>query len=342
MFVRDSVFGSRSEYELYKSLKTKWRDRIAIYPNIPFSMIIDGLTDAELGSWKDYFYKTSIDFTFCRLEDQKPLFSVEFDGIGGGFSHDSQYQAGQSTRDPYRQEKMDFKLGLAQRVNYPLIVVSFPESEPLKRGEGITILDSIVGQMMLFKERGIQAEQLTSVLGRGLQVEASISTFVGSKIEHTDMSQDAMRRLYQREQRDPVVQLVAEYDPLFADAQRYKAYCIDKGLTGYGYGFPEPGTQSDERQHPRQNDPNWVVERFWVEWKRTLPSTKGGGSSTERPSRPSSSISSCLTMHLAQTVAVRNFEGIEGVSAEYLAKLVASYHVWKLGRNALQSQSEEL
>jgi hypothetical protein len=88
-----------------------------------------------------------VDYTFCDLRD-RPLFSIEFDGIGAGFSRAGKYAQGRTTSDPHRKLKMDFKLRLAQRVLYPLVVVSFDELEELDAEASLTILDGIVARLV--------------------------------------------------------------------------------------------------------------------------------------------------------------------------------------------------
>lgn len=73
-----------------------------------------------------FFYATNVDYTFCA-DDGRPLFSVEFDGIGGGYSSSGKYRQARATADPHRQLKMDFKLRVSNQVAYPLVVVSFDE-----------------------------------------------------------------------------------------------------------------------------------------------------------------------------------------------------------------------
>jgi hypothetical protein len=88
------------------------------------------------------------------------LFSVEFDGIGGGYSSGGKYRQARATDDPHRQLKMDFKLRVSDRVGYPLVVVSFDELQALDGKESLTILDGIVAQFVTRREEDALFKEL--------------------------------------------------------------------------------------------------------------------------------------------------------------------------------------
>jgi len=148
MRTRDTVFGSGPERLLYKALDSAWPGRISLYPNLPFLNIVQ-LTQAELteGEW-NYVKSTSVDYTACSSEDDRPLLSVEFDGLGHGYSRNGQYIEWIGGSDPYRSLKMNLKLRLADRVGYPLFVVSYEEAHPIASGDQLTVTHSIVGQCL--------------------------------------------------------------------------------------------------------------------------------------------------------------------------------------------------
>jgi hypothetical protein len=69
MRLRNTIFDSKTEASLYKSLISRWSFKLKIYPNLPLSKIVS-IDNSELTSEKrDYFYKTNIDFTICQLDD---------------------------------------------------------------------------------------------------------------------------------------------------------------------------------------------------------------------------------------------------------------------------------
>lgn len=157
-----SIFDSGSERQVFRALEQRWSGKLRLYPQLPLSKIVvlepnDTLSDGE----RRAFYGTNLDYTFCDRRD-RPLFSIEFDGIGGGFDRDGQYQPARDTRDPHRKLKMDFKLCVTRDVGYPLLVVSFDELEQLDAKDSLTILDGIVARLVVNQEQPKIIEQLVA------------------------------------------------------------------------------------------------------------------------------------------------------------------------------------
>ena len=157
MKIRDTVFGSQSEFNIYEALKRQWKD-YDIYPNLPFLNIIEtGEADVKARKlnekeW-DFLKETTIDFTLCERSTHKPLLSIEFDGLGHGFSHFPQFQYPDyvqtlPTKDRYRKLKLDLKLRLCWKLLYPYFVVSYEEAYPFEEELGFTIVDGIIGHML--------------------------------------------------------------------------------------------------------------------------------------------------------------------------------------------------
>jgi len=148
MGIRNSVFGSKSEREVFKAIKSEWGKEYNIWHNLPFAQIID-FADLELTrAEKEYLLKTSIDFTLCTKDD-KPILSIEFDGLTKGFSKGGEF----IETSPYpeaknRKWKMDTKLKFCRESNYPLFVVSYAEKIPIVEKIKLTIVDSIIGQAL--------------------------------------------------------------------------------------------------------------------------------------------------------------------------------------------------
>ncbi len=145
--VRPTVFDSKAEEKVFRSLQSRWSSELVLYPSLPLAKLIcleedDRLPASELR----FFYQTNVDYTFCT-PGGRPLFSVEFDGLGGGFSKVGVYIPHRKTRDRNRQWKLGTKLRYAAAVRYPLMVVSFEEVRSFD-DESITILDGIIGQFL--------------------------------------------------------------------------------------------------------------------------------------------------------------------------------------------------
>ena len=158
MKIRDTVFGSQSECGIYEALKWQWKD-YDIYPNLPFLNIIEtGEADIKARTlnqreW-DFLLKTSVDFTLCERPTHRPLLSIEFDGLGHGFSHfppsfqPPDYVQTLPAKDPYRKLKLDLKLRLCYQIIYPYFVVSYEEAYPFEEDLGFSILDGIIGWIL--------------------------------------------------------------------------------------------------------------------------------------------------------------------------------------------------
>jgi hypothetical protein len=145
--VRATVFDSKAEERVFRSLQSRWSSELVMYPSLPLAKLISLEEDDRLpASEQRFFYQTNVDYTFCTPEG-RPLFSVEFDGLGGGFSKAGVYLPYRRTRDENRKWKLDTKLRFAAAVRYPLMVVSFEEVRSFG-DESITILDGIIGQFL--------------------------------------------------------------------------------------------------------------------------------------------------------------------------------------------------
>jgi hypothetical protein len=160
MRVSTSIFDSKAEREAFLALESRWSPKIKPYPQLPLAKLVKlDASDKLTGGQRRFFYATNVDYTFC-VDDGRPLFSVEFDGIGGGYSSSGKYRQARATVDPHRQLKMDFKLRVSDQVGYPLVVVSFDELQALEGKESLTILDGIVAQFVTRREEDALFKEL--------------------------------------------------------------------------------------------------------------------------------------------------------------------------------------
>ena len=166
MRIRDSVFGSPKEQRLYRTLKSRWADKFNLYPSLPFTSIID-IQDADIKEReKRYLFKTSVDFTLCQKETEKPIMSIEFDGLGHGFSHEGKYIQVRQSKDPFRKLKFDLKLRVAQKTSYPYIIVSLEEAQPFSEDLELTIVDGLIGRILARKRFEESLEEREEELAR--------------------------------------------------------------------------------------------------------------------------------------------------------------------------------
>ena len=160
MKIRETVFGSQSERSVYQALRRQWKD-YDIYSSLPFLNIVEvGEADVKAGKLKprewDFLKKTSIDFTLCERPTHRPLLSIDFDGLGHGFSHFTglegpEYIETFPAKDPYRKLKFDLKLRLCYGLAYHYLVVSCEEAYPFEEDLGLTIVDGVIGRILSHK-----------------------------------------------------------------------------------------------------------------------------------------------------------------------------------------------
>jgi hypothetical protein len=147
MEIRASIFGSASEGKCFERLLDRWHHRLRLYPNLPLSNLVKiERNELNQGEW-DFYLKSSVDYTFCDLSG-RPVLSIEFDGLGGGFSAHDEYKPKYKSLDPYRKLKLDFKLKMANKLRYPLIVISDTETNYIDRSEKLTLMDGILGNFL--------------------------------------------------------------------------------------------------------------------------------------------------------------------------------------------------
>lgn len=154
MKVKTSVYGSQNEKELFQTLHSHWSDKFDIFLSLPLANILEAEPADLTNQEKSLFYKTSVDYTLCE-KSGRPVFSIEFDGMGHGFSRQHEYvQVVPISNAPHRKLKMDAKLRWCSFVSYPLIVVSYEEKNPLINGIDLTVVDGIIGQFIASTRSG--------------------------------------------------------------------------------------------------------------------------------------------------------------------------------------------
>lgn len=191
MRLRETVFASGPERTLFKALESAWPDRITIYPNLPFLRLIH-VQQAEVRQeeWK-YIKAASVDYTACEKASDRPLVSVEFDGLGRGYSRDGQYFPLEGINaDPYRPEKTALKLRLTNHVGYPFFVVSYDEAAPVTPYDELTVTHAIVGHCLaklgfdeLLQERLAQKQDLLDSLPPWDRYEVIQDMVIATEVE---------------------------------------------------------------------------------------------------------------------------------------------------------------
>jgi hypothetical protein len=92
--------------------------------------------------------KTEFDFIVCD-RSASPILAIEFDGLGHGFSRDGKYVQLVETNDQHRQLKLDAKINACESCDLPIVIVSYPESEPTFDTDcPVTVLDAVIGEVL--------------------------------------------------------------------------------------------------------------------------------------------------------------------------------------------------
>jgi hypothetical protein len=151
MAIRPTVFGSFNEKEMFYSIESLWQSRFSVYPQLPFCAVFEldnlSLTEKEI----DFLRKSSIDYTLCT-KSGKPLLSIEFDGMGHGFSRNGEYTEIHPSKAKNRKLKLDLKLKLAGIEQFPFYVVSYDEKVPISEDIHLTVVDGIIGQTLKHRD----------------------------------------------------------------------------------------------------------------------------------------------------------------------------------------------
>ncbi len=103
MSLKERIFDSNEERKLFKHLNSMWKCHFNIYPQLPFSKIVDISSLKIEPKERNFLFKTNVDYTICNKND-KPLMCIEFDGIGHGYSRFGKYvRSTDIETDPYRK-----------------------------------------------------------------------------------------------------------------------------------------------------------------------------------------------------------------------------------------------
>ena len=148
----ESIFDSKAERKIYQRLKTVWSKYVDAYPQIPVRKVLgyDDLKRLPIRRGAiDYLLGAEFDFVVCEKDTDTPVLAIEFDGIGKGFSQGGRYVSRVAVvNDPHRKLKLDAKLRACELSGFPLVVVSFLETDLLEASENaITVLDGIIGEV---------------------------------------------------------------------------------------------------------------------------------------------------------------------------------------------------
>lgn len=127
-----------------------------MYPHIPVRKALgyDKVKSLSISDTaKEYLLKTEFDFVVCD-RSASVILAIEFDGLGYGFSRDGKYIQLVATKDQHRQLKLDAKISACGSCALPIVVVSYPETEPSFDPDcPVTVLDAVIGEVLVGRKR---------------------------------------------------------------------------------------------------------------------------------------------------------------------------------------------
>ena len=174
-----TIFDSESERRAYSTIRTRWSRFIDVYPHIPVRKALgyDRLRTLSISDRaKEYLLKTEFDFVVCD-RGGSPILVVEFDGLGHGFSRDGEYCQVLQTGDQHRKLKLDAKIGACESSDLPIVVVSYPETEPFADPDcPVTVLDAVIGEVITERKRQQLVASRSDHLGAALEDDPSGET----------------------------------------------------------------------------------------------------------------------------------------------------------------------
>ncbi|HSE65963.1 MAG TPA: hypothetical protein VLB12_03180 [Gemmatimonadales bacterium] len=157
---RTTIFDSQNERELFLAIHGTWEPDYRLYPQIPFPSLID-LDPQKLDAVQlEFLHKTSVDYVLTTPDGQ-PVFALEFDGLGHGYSKDGRYvQKVQPRRAPNRQWKLDLKCRVADAANFPFAVVSYDEKTVVDEAANLMIVHGMIGGFLSNRHMGDRMREL--------------------------------------------------------------------------------------------------------------------------------------------------------------------------------------
>lgn len=183
MTLKQNIFDSYSEKNVFNHLNSQWNSRFNVYPQLPFTKIFDIKSLNVTRKENDFLLKTNIDYTICDKND-KPIMCIEFDGLSQGYNKGDKYV--QISPDPIRKLKLQLKLRIALEHSFPFFILSFKEKEYLSKNIHLTILDGIIGQTIARMEleqalrEGLDKDQNSMIPRPSLSITEQVQEFIST------------------------------------------------------------------------------------------------------------------------------------------------------------------
>ena len=147
MKLRNTVLENKSEAKIFHPLELRWSPKFKVFPSLPLSNIFEVDSNELTVKEEMYFNKTNVDYTLCE-ENNRPIFSIEFDGAVGRFNRDGMYILECEIDDPVRSQLIELKLKVAEELNYPFMLISYEKIKYLDEEDILTIIEGIIGHLL--------------------------------------------------------------------------------------------------------------------------------------------------------------------------------------------------
>ena len=265
MSLKECIFDGYHEKELFVHLNSMWKDNFNIYPQLPFTKIVDIETLNISQNERDFLLKTNIDYTVCDKED-KPLMCIEFDGWSHGYNRGGEYI--QIVEDQLRKKKLELKLKIAMEHHFPFYIISYDEKTYLSEKIHLAVIDGIIGETiakMKFQDK------INEYLEDSEDILSSMSEY-----ERDEYIQDLAT--------SAEIELELTWNPIAKKAAEIQAVLSDKGINPiYSYkllskpGLPEVEAWKDIKwrgcEVSCETPKGKVTEQAWVRNFEGMPAS---------------------------------------------------------------------
>jgi hypothetical protein len=213
------LFDSRSERRVFSTVRTRWSRFLDVYPQIPVRKALgfDNVMSLPIrDSAREYLLKTEFDFVVCDRSGSVIL-AIEFDGLGHGFSRDGKYIQIEETEDQHRRLKLDAKISACEMCDLPIVVVSYPETEPsFDPDSPVTVLDTVIGEVLAGRKRQELVNSGLDELGEMLATDPARDTAYSylAEIEVMAEQENPIRRRIAQMQMELPVSFGQQIHPL--------------------------------------------------------------------------------------------------------------------------------
>lgn len=307
MKVRPTLFNSASEAELFQAVHGTWEPHYRVFPEVPFANLIEPDERKLRAEELAFLHKTSVDLVLTA-PDWRPLFALEFDGLGHGYSRNGVYvQRAVAARDPNRAWKLGLKARVAAAAGLPFVIVSYDEKAVIDRETGLTIVHGIFGQYLA-------ACHAAERMGELYEADKDVIDAMPSN-ERADYVQDYV--VISAE-----VEADIEWNPIYAEASRLRARAFE--LAPISRSGHQPLHDPPRPDFTTPLEPGFSMSAFhdwWTSirrWGAECWVETGRGRVTSGP------------------VWVRNFES-RYTSPMILAEEIAELVAWRAAVRALES-----